>query len=180
MRHVLEIIGMQQAQAHERPPLSACDATEIIAQNATIARYSSDLSIAFVFPSRPWPVMANRLILSQVVGNLFGNAAEAIAATGTNSGSITVTIDEADDCVRIAIRDDGEGFSPEVGATLFQRGFSTREHKSGGLGLHWCANSMNAMEGSLRLDSDGKGYGAVATLTLKSAAHLAIGTAIAA
>ncbi len=29
---------------------------------------------------------------------------------------------------------------------------------------------MNAMEGSLRLDSDGKGHGATATLTLKAAA----------
>ena len=170
MRHVLEIIGMQQAQAHERPPLDPCDATEIIAQNATIARYSSDLSIAFAFPSRPWPVMANRLILSQVIGNLFGNAAEAIAATGTNSGSITVTVEDMADGIRIAIRDDGEGFAADVGATLFQRGFSTRAHKSGGLGLHWCANSMNAMEGSLRLESEGKGRGAVAILTLQAAA----------
>ncbi|MBA4049056.1 MAG: histidine kinase [Sphingomonas sp.] len=168
MQHVLEIIGTQQAQAHERPPLDTCDVTELIAQNATIARYSGETAIAFDFPARPWPVMANRIILSQVIGNLFGNAAEAIAASGTGAGSIRVAIEEADGVVTITIRDDGEGFSPEVGATLFQRGYSTRAHKSGGLGLHWCANSMNAMEGSLRLASDGKGHGAVATLTLKA------------
>ncbi len=169
MQHVLEIIGTQQAQAHERPPLDSCDVTELIAQNATIARYSDETSIAFEFPARPWPVLANRIILSQVIGNLFGNAAEAIAARGTGSGNIRVTVSEAEGVVKIVIRDDGEGFAPEVGATLFQRGFSTRQHKSGGLGLHWCANSMNAMEGSLRLVSDGKGHGAVATLTLKAA-----------
>ena len=169
MQHVLEIIGTQQAQAHERPPLDTCDVTELIAQNATIARYSGEMAIAFDFPDTPWPVLANRIILSQVIGNLFGNAAEAIAAKGTGSGSIRVTISEAAGIVTIAIRDDGEGFSPEVGATLFQRGYSTRAHKSGGLGLHWCANSMNAMEGSLRLDSEGKGHGATATLTLKAA-----------
>jgi signal transduction histidine kinase len=180
MQHVLEIIGTQQAQAHERPPLDQCDVTEIIAQNAAIARYSSDIAIAFTFPSQPWPVMANRLILSQVIGNLFGNAAEAIAARGTGSGTIRVTVDQIDNKVRVEIHDDGEGFAPEVGATLFQRGYSTRAHKSGGLGLHWCANSMNAMEGGLALESQGKGHGAVAILTLKAAPAAAAESAIAA
>jgi len=180
MQHVLEIIGSQQAQAHERPPLDLCDVTEIVAQNATIARYSSDISIAFSFPAQPWPVMANRLILSQVIGNLFGNAAEAIAARGAGSGSIRVTVEQIDAQVRVAIHDDGEGCEPEVGATLFQRGYSTRDHKSGGLGLHWCANSVNAMEGSLRLESEGKGRGAVAILTLKAGPAEAYAATIAA
>lgn len=173
MRHVLEIIGAQQAQAHERPPLEACDVTEIIAHNAAIARYSGENCIDFAFPDRPWPVMANRIILSQVIGNLFGNAAEAVAAAGRGHGSITAAVREEDGTVTIAITDDGEGFDPDVAATLFQRGFSTRAHKSGGLGLHWCANSMNAMEGSLRLESPGKGRGATAILTLKAPARIA-------
>jgi two-component system OmpR family sensor kinase len=166
MSHVLEIIGEQQQAAHGRPELAMCDVTEIIAKNATIARYSGGLSIAFSFPSRICHVMATRLILSQVIGNLFANAAEAIAARGTGSGSISVTIDEVDGKARIAISDDGEGFAPDRAPELFQRGFSTRAHKSGGLGLHWCANSMTAMEGTLRLESEGQGHGAVAILTL--------------
>ncbi len=169
MAHVLEIIGQQQKAAHERPTLEMCDVTDIIARNATIARYSQDASIAFSFPADRHLVMASRVILSQVIGNLFGNAAESIVARGTGSGTIAATITEQDGRVTITIRDDGEGFPPEVGATLFQRGFSTRAHKSGGLGLHWCANSMNAMEGSLRLESDGKGFGARAILTLRGA-----------
>jgi len=177
MTHVLEIIGTQQAQAHERPPLDVCDVTDIVAHNATIARYSGEASIAFSFPSKPHRVMANRVILSQVIGNLFGNAAEAIAATGTHSGTITVTVEEADDKVMVMIRDNGEGFDPANAPTLFQRGFSTRSHKSGGLGLHWCANSMNAMEGALRLESEGKGLGAVAVLTLKAAEAEKVGLA---
>ncbi|RYD65680.1 MAG: HAMP domain-containing protein, partial [Sphingomonadales bacterium] len=169
LHHVLEIIGTQQAAAHERPPLDACNITDIVAQNATIARYSGDVSIAFTFPGKPHWVMASRVILSQVVGNLFSNAAEAIAATGRTSGSISVSITDKSDRVEIAIRDDGEGFDPAQAPTLFQRGFSTRAHKSGGLGLHWCANSMLAMEGSLELRSDGKGNGARAILTLGTA-----------
>ncbi len=169
LHHVLEIIGKQQEAAHERPPLDACDITDIVAQNATIARYSGETSIAFAFPSAPHWVMANRVILSQVIGNLFANAAEAIAATGRGSGSIAVSIQERGDKTEISIRDDGEGFDPATAPTLFQRGFSTRAHKSGGLGLHWCANSMLAMEGALELRSDGKGTGARAILTLGTA-----------
>ena len=168
MAHVLEIIGQQQAQSHERPPLDLVDVSEIIARNATIARYSQGASIAFSFPGTPHRAFANRVILSQVIGNLLGNAAEAIGAIGADSGSIDVTVRETATAVEIAIRDNGEGFDGAVGATLFQRGFSTRQHKSGGLGLHWCANSMNAMEGSLRLESEGRGRGAVAILTLKA------------
>ena len=166
MGHVLEIIGQQQQGAHERPALEICDITAIIARNATIVRYLDGASIAFGFPAGPNLVMANRLILSQVIGNLFANAAESIVARGTGSGSIVTAIEQADGRVTIEIRDDGEGITPEVAATLFHRGFSTRAHKSGGLGLHWCANSANAMQGSLRLESEGPGQGAVAILTL--------------
>jgi len=166
MGHVLEIIGQQQQGAHERPALEICDVTAIIARNATIVRYLDGASIAFGFPAGPNLVMANRLILSQVIGNLFANAAESIVSRGTGSGSIVTEIEQADGRVTIEIRDDGEGITPEVAATLFHRGFSTRAHKSGGLGLHWCANSVNAMQGSLRLESEGPGQGAVAILTL--------------
>ncbi len=169
MADVLEIIGQQQRAAHERPALEVCDISDIIARNATIARYSLDTSIAFSFFAGPSPVMASRVILSQVIGNIFGNAVESIVARGTGSGSIVATITETKGRVTVAIRDDGEGFSPEAGAMLFQRGFSTRAHKSGGLGLHWCANSMAAMKGTLRLESDGPGLGAVALLTLDAA-----------
>jgi len=170
MSHVLEIIGQQQSAAHERPALEACDVTDLVAQNAAIARYSGGLSIAFNFPAQPHHAMATRVILSQVIGNLFANAGEAIAATGRNAGSISVTIYESKGRTEIRIRDDGEGFASENAPTFFQRGFSTRAHKSGGLGLHWCANSMTAMEGSLRLESEGKGKGAVAILSLRAAA----------
>ncbi|MBI0476644.1 HAMP domain-containing protein [Sphingomonas sp. MA1305] len=177
MAHVLEIIGQQQKQAHERPTLEICDLSEIVARNATIARYAQGASIAFSFPAEPHYALANRVILSQVIGNLLGNAAEAIAASGCESGSINVTIVEGQAGVVLAIRDDGEGFDAETGATLFQRGFSTRAHKSGGLGLHWCANSMTAMEGALRLESEGRGRGAAAILTLKAAPSTPIAAA---
>ena len=44
---------------------------------------------------------------------------------------------------------------PSTAPTLFQRGFDPGA-QTGGLGLHWCANSMLAMEGKFELVSDGK------------------------
>ncbi|URW76929.1 ATP-binding protein [Sphingomonas donggukensis] len=168
LHNVLEIIGRQQEQAHEKPPLAACDLSDVVAQNAAIARYSGETSIAFVFPSKPHWALANRVILSQVIGNLFANAGEAITARGGEGGSINVAIVETGDRVELVIRDDGEGFDAGAEPRFFQRGFSTRAHKSGGLGLHWCANSMLAMGGSLRLESDGRGTGARAILTVQA------------
>lgn len=169
MAHALEIIGEQQAGSHERPVSERCDVGEIVARNAAIARYSEGVSIAFSFPGERHMVLANRVIMSQVIGNLLGNAAEAIAATGRDHGSIAVTVIEEDGATAVHIRDDGEGFAPGAAATLFRRGFSTRSHKSGGLGLHWCANAMTAMEGGISLSSEGPGRGSVAVLTLRPA-----------
>ncbi len=151
LRNVLEIIGQQQEQAHEKPPLSLCDLSDIVAQNAAIARYSGDTSILFTFPSKPHWAMGNRVIMSQVIGNLLANAGEAIVASGRDGGAITVSIANVGDQVELTIRDNGEGFDAGLEPKFFQRGFSTRAHKSGGLGLHWCANSMLAMGGTLRL-----------------------------
>lgn len=168
LHNVLEIIGKQQLQAHEAAPLSTCDVSDIVAQNAAIARYSADVSIAFMFPSKPHLAMANRVILSQVIGNLLANAGEAIAARGGEGGSIAVSITESGGRVQLVIRDDGEGFKPGAAQGFFQRGFSMRAHKSGGLGLHWCANAMLGMGGTLSLESEGPGTGARAILTLAS------------
>ncbi|WP_052134672.1 sensor histidine kinase [Sphingomonas sp. 37zxx] len=169
IRDVIEIIGCQHAPAQDRPTLAACNISELVARSAAIARYSGDRSITFSFPALPFRAMANRVILSQVVGNIFANAAEAIAAKGVTPGNIAVSISVGNGLTRIRITDDGEGFDPTFSARLFQRGYSTRSHKSGGLGLHWCANAMNAMGGMLEIESDGPGSGARVVLTLATA-----------
>lgn len=168
MAHVLEIIGQQQKRAHERPELELCDVAELVQKNAALARYAQQRPIAVAVPAGPHLVLASRVILSQVIGNLFGNAAEAIAAAGRDEGRIDIAVESVGERVVVRISDNGEGFDPSAAPTLFQRGFSTRAHKSGGLGLHWCANSMGAMEGSLALESEGRGHGATAVLTLKA------------
>ena len=45
-------------------------------------------------------------------------------------------------------------------ANLFERGFSTKKEQTGGLGLHWCANSVAALAGRMSAESAGPGAGA--------------------
>lgn len=173
LNNVLEIIGQQQALAHERIETDACDVLSVIQQNAALARYATTGPVEFVCPQEGEMVEANRILLSQVVGNLFSNAIESISNSGREQGRITVAIDRFSrpdgDMVEIRITDNGEGFDQQKSQQLFRRGYSSRTQKTGGLGLHWCANSINAMHGTLTLVSPGQDQGATATITLRAA-----------
>lgn len=170
LQRVIELIGDQQAVAHERVELHNCDARAVVDQNAALARYSSIGNIRFVMGEGAPHVQANRVLLSQVVGNLFGNAVESIQAAKRHRGLVEVSFEQVQTplgpVARIKVRDNGEGFEAATGKKLFEQGFSTRDNKSGGLGLHWCANVIRMMDGELELHSDGNGLGATAVLTL--------------
>jgi signal transduction histidine kinase len=114
-------------------------------------------------------VVGNRVHLIQVLDNLFVNAHEAMVAAETVEKRMEVTWSESIDAdlVIIRITDNGDGIAPENIPQAFNRGYSTRHHKAGGLGMHWSANAMRAMGGSIALESAGVGQGATAVLTLK-------------
>ncbi|PTD22066.1 ATP-binding protein [Sphingomonas fennica] len=175
LSHLIEIIGGQQAEAHGGLEIEPCDIVALVRRNAAIVHYAAGGPIAFQCPDAACPVLASPLLLSQVIGNLLANAIEAIEARGAGGGPgrIAVTIERIagaeGDRIALGITDNGEGFDPARGERLFHRGFSTRAHKSGGLGLHWCANAVNAMQGSLTLESDGPGRGATAVIRLRGA-----------
>lgn len=163
---VVDIIGKQQAAAHERIATEPCAIADIIRQNAALAQFSSAGRVRLVVADGDYAGLANRVLLSQVVGNLLSNSIESIAAMNRETGLIEVTFDAGPDWLNIHIRDNGEGFSPDKGKLLFERGYSSRKQKSGGLGLHWCANALALMDGRLTLESDGPGLGATATIKL--------------
>jgi signal transduction histidine kinase len=166
LNRVVDLIGKQQADAHQHIDTEACEIADVVRQNAALAQYSSNRRIRFEIAEGSYKGQAHRLLLSQVVGNLFSNASEAIASASREIGLIEVTFSEAHEQACIHVRDNGEGFEAAQVKQFFERGFSNREHKSGGLGLHWCANALSLMGGRLELSSDGPGLGAVATIKL--------------
>lgn len=107
-------------------------------------------------------VRGHAVIIGQILGNLLVNAEEASA--GVSDAVIRISAEQRHEasgpmlCIRVV--DNGCGIAPTVMPRIFERGFSTRMRQSGGIGLHWCANSALAMGGRLEAHSDGIGTGA--------------------
>ncbi|MGH6962449.1 MAG: ATP-binding protein, partial [Dongiaceae bacterium] len=106
-------------------------------------------------------------------GNLVLNAAESVRSAAVARGKVVITGNreavDGREMIHLAVRDNGEGIAPEVIGSLFQRGYSTKKEKKGGIGLHWCANSIIAMGGKIYASSDGSGHGATFHLLLPMA-----------
>jgi signal transduction histidine kinase len=111
-------------------------------------------------------VTTQRVILLQVIGNVVKNAVEAVERTASRRGRIVISWSESGGQGELHIADTGIGIAPEQKASLFSRGYSTNTDRQGGIGLHWCANALRAMGGSIRLESEGAGKGAVAIISL--------------
>jgi signal transduction histidine kinase len=78
---------------------------------------------------------------------------------------VHVRLEAAGGMARILVKDNGAGIAPENRERLFSQGFTTREGGHG-LGLHSSALAAKLLGGRLRLESEGPGRGATATLEL--------------
>ena len=118
-------------------------------------------------PGLPW-VMADRMRIVQVLGNLLSNAARHSPETSP----IRVSAAREDVQVVVSVTDEGRGVEPEMMPHLFRR--FTRiegdERRSGavgsGLGLAICRGIVEAHGGRIWADSEGPGHGARFTFTL--------------
>lgn len=101
------------------------------------------------------PVAGARAALQQVVTNLLINAAEAVQETGRADGHVRVSACaetcDGKRCIVYRFEDNGVGIDATHRADVFQRGFSTKNREGSGYGLHWSANTLQALGGELRL-----------------------------
>jgi two-component system, NtrC family, sensor kinase len=107
------------------------------------------------------------MLLKQVFQNLIINAAEALPAGG--SGVILVDGSRIEDSrgtwLELTFTDNGLGIATDALGRVFEKGFSTKSAKrNSGIGLHWCANAMASIGGSIGVTSKGPGHGATFTL----------------
>jgi two-component system, NtrC family, sensor kinase len=110
-------------------------------------------------------VRVARTMLRLVLQNLVINAAEAVRDAGRQKGRLWVSAelvgDTAQRRLRIHCRDDGVGIPAENLTRVFESGFSTKSRETNqGIGLHWCANAVNALGGRIWAESEGNGHGA--------------------
>ena len=109
--------------------------------------------------------------LAQVFGNLLGNAAKFTPP----GGHIDVDVETTGDRVRVCVRDDGRGISPDQLSRIFQPFVQAdreedAQHGGLGLGLAIVSNLVERHGGTIEARSEGPGRGASFTVELPIAA----------
>ncbi len=115
--------------------------------------------------------MTQRIVLVQIIANLLNNAIESIIRTEVQDGVVNINAEDRQDkkgrelCLRII--DNGAGIADEMLEKIFQRGVSSKKNSTG-LGLHWCANAVSSLKGSLKAANNGvTENGAILSLILE-------------
>jgi len=170
IRHLDEVLSAEDSVSQLERVREPVDLEPAIKLAASLVEARPGSRIKVIWPQNIPAVLGSNVNLKQILGNIFINAAEAIQATGRGPGHIDVgvveTMHAGQPALDLAISDDGEGIDPAVLPRIFDKGFSTRRSRSGGLGLHWCANTMNGMGGRIQAESSGTGRGATLHLIL--------------
>ena len=166
-RQVEAILADQERFANVAPVTENLPVKDVVSEAAHIIPKNAKPAVQIDIDESldDFRVCAHKTGLLQVLGNLILNAFESIQRTEKDVGEIQLRAsDEVHDdkpMIRVTVRDNGRGFSKEIGKRIFQRGFTSKDIAStNGLGLHWCANAVAGMGGRIFAESRGDGQGA--------------------
>ena len=104
------------------------------------------------------PVMADSILIEQVMVNLMKNSAEAIDNSGRPSGQRSVELQvrpamlDGRSGVQFVVEDTGKGLPPEVLEHLFEAFFSTKTEGMG-IGLNLCRSIVESHHGRMRAEN---------------------------
>ena len=112
----------------------------------------------------------------QILQNLLINAAESLQRETPLCPKITIDCQiepqqDSADMLHWRIEDNGIGIDPDKIEAIFERGASSKTTGLTGIGLHWCANTINAMKGRLWAESNGLHKGACFHIIIPAAAE---------
>jgi two-component system sensor histidine kinase DctS len=114
------------------------------------------------------PVLADRVLIEQVLLNLTRNAIEAMQAVDPERRVLRIAAHTGEQGqVAVSVIDNGHGIPPEVAERLFSPFFSTKAEGMG-MGLSICRTAIEFHGGTLT-HADNPGGGTVFTFTLQQA-----------
>jgi signal transduction histidine kinase len=169
--HIRDIVATQQSYAGSISLTEPVDIEALLEDalhiNATaIAR--REVTVIKEYSKIPRALLDKHLLL-QILVNLIANALQAMEGVADRPPRLSLRADAVADNqglrLRIQVKDNGEGISPQNIPRLFAHGFTTRRHGHG-FGLHSGALAAVAMGGELAAHSDGANNGAIFTLDL--------------
>jgi two-component system sensor histidine kinase DctS len=111
------------------------------------------------------PVLADRLLLEQVLLNLTRNGIEAMQGIDPERRLLRIAAQARLGQVAVSVIDNGHGIAPEVAERLFSPFFSTKAEGMG-MGLSICRTAIEFHGGTLT-HADNPGGGTVFTFTLQ-------------
>jgi PAS domain S-box-containing protein len=167
IEHIKEIVAMQQNYATVcvvAETVKVADLVEdALRMNAgALARH--EIALAREYTEVPAITVEKHKVL-QVLVNVIRNAKYACDESGRKDKQIRLKISQRDQCICIAVIDNGIGIPPENLTRIFNHGFTTRKDGHG-FGLHNGALAAADLGGRLTAQSDGPGKGATFTLEL--------------
>jgi PAS domain S-box-containing protein len=146
-----------------RLPLAAVIESAVETVQPAIKTNRHDLTV--ILPSSPVEIEGDPHRISQMVSNLLSNAAKYTPP----GGKIRLEVEARPETeVRIIVRDNGKGISPDQQAQIFEL-FDQGVHGSGdglGIGLTLVRNLAELHGGSIKVHSAGEGRGSDFTLLL--------------
>jgi two-component system, NtrC family, sensor kinase len=162
-----EILDDHQNWADNDKPLEQFELEELVHDSVKIIDDNMKERIAIEIDSKISEVGAvkgHRVSLKQIFDNLLLNAVESIQQKGDKPGKVNIqaAIEKVDgnDLKHVRISDNGAGIESDALEHIFENGFTTKQKRASGIGLHWCANTINSMNGRIYAESKGPGKGA--------------------
>jgi len=152
---VEDILSGQEKVARFEPLRERINLAELVSEATAIlpVNHEVDIDLQTSPELSEFFVLANRVHLLQILGNVMLNAYESVKRGGGQCARIDVNVTSAPgghpDVVELSIGDNGEGLEQEHAAQLFQRGFTSKSSPGHGLGLHWCANAVGRSAAAL-------------------------------
>ncbi|MGJ3238920.1 MAG: ATP-binding response regulator [Anaerolineae bacterium] len=137
-----------------------------VVQNASIIAKEKQLALTLDMPQEKITYPVNISYFERMLDNLVSNAIKYTL----EGGSITITLEDLDDCYRISIADTGIGIPAEDIPRLFEAFYrvkkSSHKQESGtGLGLSMVAAIVDQHQGTIDVSSQ-EGQGSTFTITL--------------
>ena len=169
VRHIHDIIRDQQKHANSKIEYGLIEIAPVIEE--AISCCQAKLAEKSIRVRRVGNANVRAIgdasLLVQTIINVISNAAHAMMNCGRDSKLLTlaVSISGQPEMLSIAISDTGCGMTADTIKQAFDAHFTLREDGTG-LGLHFCANAIKQLGGTIHATSDGKGKGSTVVIRL--------------
>ena len=140
-----------------------CDAQEVVDRALALNREKAldkSVDLHFELAPQPQPMTADKARLAEALGNLLGNAIDAV----DHGGRVELRVEQEGEMTRFEIQDDGPGVRTEEGEDLFSP-FFTKKHNGTGLGLSIVQRIVTAHNGVVEFTNAPEG-GAVFSIVV--------------